>query len=348
MDKVRYLIVGQGIAGSLLALELEKAGQQVLVLNHETPNTSSNKAGGVYNPITGRKMVKTWMADLLFPYLSSYYPPLETQLGARFYYPKPIYRPFISHEEQNDWAGRASDPEFAPFIKNLHTRSRNIAGMIDPFGGLELNHSGYVDLPAMLLAIRKYLQNKGMYRNEVFKYSEVISEENRILYREIEADYLLFCEGPMVDQNPFWNHLPFKHVKGETLEIDAELPEDFILNRGVFILPKNGHYTVGATYNHRELDYVPSEAGINELKERLAKVYQGSYSEVQQLAGVRPATFDRRPFIGFHPDHPQIGIFNGFGTKGVSLIPYFANQMVNYLLGVGNLIPEVQTRRLTK
>ena len=82
MEKVDYLIVGQGIAGSLLAYELEQAGRRVLVLNEEKENTSSNKAAGIYNPITGRKLVKTWLADELFPGLEGYYLGLEQTLGA--------------------------------------------------------------------------------------------------------------------------------------------------------------------------------------------------------------------------------------------------------------------------
>jgi glycine/D-amino acid oxidase-like deaminating enzyme len=63
-----------------------------------------------------------------------------------------------------------------------------------------------------------------------------------------------------------------------------------------------------------------------------------------QKTGIRPATQDRRPFIGFRPDL-QAGIFNGFGSKGVSLSPYFAKQWTNEILGKSSVHPEASIRR---
>jgi hypothetical protein len=41
---------------------------------------------------------------------------------------------------------------------------------------------------------------------------------------------------------------------------------------------------------------------------------------------------ERRPFVGLHPNCAAVGIFNGMGTKGCSLAPYFANQFTQYFL----------------
>ena len=56
------------------------------------------------------------------------------------------------------------------------------------------------------------------------------------------------------------------------------------------------------------------------------------FTITQHLCGIRPATLERRPFAGFHPQHPAIGILNGMGTKGCSLAPFFANQLVDNML----------------
>ena len=113
------------------------------------------------------------------------------------------------------------------------------------------------------------------------------------------------------------------------------------------MLPKNGVFRVGSTYDHQDLSHVPTEKGINSLKERLKVLYNGAYEVVRSSAGVRPATYDRKPFIGFHQSHPTIGIFNGFGTKGVSLVPYFASQLVSCLLHNGPLDDEVNILRVS-
>lgn len=348
MEKVDYLIVGQGIAGSLLAFELLKAGKTIHILNEEKEHTSSMKAGGLYNPVTGKTMVKTWLADELFLDLENYYRSIEEVTGENFLFSKPIYRPFFNYAEQNDWSAKADLPEFSPFIRSLLTSSLGIPDVEDPFGGLLLNLSGHLELPIMLPALRKYFISKGSYTAEVFQYDQLILSENGVKYKGLEAEQVFFCEGPDAAHNPFWNWLPFRPVKGETLKIKVALDDDKIINRGVFILPKNGAHTVGATYDHKRLDYEPSVEGISQLKDRLEKVYKGKYEVISTSAGVRPATFDRRPFIGIHPDHAQVGVFNGFGTKGVSLVPFFAAQLVSYLKGDGEIMPEADIKRVSR
>jgi glycine/D-amino acid oxidase-like deaminating enzyme len=345
---VAYLIVGQGIAGSLLAYELHKSGKRVFILNEEKENTSSNKAAGIYNPITGRKMVKTWMADELFELLEPYYISLEKELSARFLYPKPIYRPFYNYEEQNDWSAKVNETGYASFIQDFHTKSQGVEGVIDPVGGLMLKNSGFVHIPEMIKSIRNYFMDLGLYHSEVFSFDKLKMTGTSLTYGELTAEKVIFCEGPDVVKNPFWSELPFRLVKGEILKIDADLSEDTILNRGVFVLPKDGHFHVGSTYDHKTLDFEPSDEGIRQLQDRLTKLFDSSYTLVGSTAGVRPATYDRRPFLGFHPDNEQIGIFNGFGTKGVSLVPYFARHFVNYLNGASALSEDVDVKRCNK
>ncbi|MFY0608154.1 MAG: FAD-binding oxidoreductase [Cyclobacteriaceae bacterium] len=343
---VDYLIVGQGIAGSLLALELEREGSSVMVLNEEKPNTSSNKAAGIYNPITGRKMVKTWLADELFTGLEAYYKGLENQLSSKFLYPKPIYRPFFDFEEQNDWSVKATEAGYAGYVKWVSAKSMGNPEIQDPVGGLMLKKSGFVNLPVMLAKIRKHLVDRGSYQPGLFSFEDLTVGSSKVTYRDIEAEKIIFCEGPDATSNPYWQDLPFKLVKGEILEIACDLSEEMILNRSVFVLPKNETFHVGSTYDHQNLDYKPTEKGIKNLQDRLHKVFKGNYTIVNSSAGVRPATYDRRPFIGTHPDFYNVAIFNGFGTKGVSLVPYFAHHFVNYLAGRDPLMPEVDIKRV--
>ena len=66
------------------------------------------------------------------------------------------------------------------------------------------------------------------------------------------------------------------------------------------------------------------------------------------MAGIRPATLERRPFVGFHPLHKNIGILNGMGTKGCSLAPYFAFQMKENLINNKPIMPEADVQRFKK
>jgi glycine/D-amino acid oxidase-like deaminating enzyme len=53
---------------------------------------------------------------------------------------------------------------------------------------------------------------------------------------------------------------------------------------------------------------------------------------VAHKAAVRPATLERRPFVGFHPLQNNVAILNGMGTKGSSLAPFFAHQLAQHLV----------------
>ena len=342
------MIIGQGIAGSILAWELKKQGQSFLIIDEGISERASNKAAGLYNPITGRKMVKTWLADELFDGLERYYKEVEYELGKQVIYPKEIYRPFFSPEEQNDWQGKWSDTTYKNFIDSIYSKSQQIKGIKDPYGGLLISNSGFVDMPTLIGLFQDYYHQAGMLEYDTLETNQLRFEKGIVRYRDCEAEKIIFCDGAKAVDNPFWSYLPFRPVKGEVLQIRTNLKCEMIVNRSVFMVPKNGTFLVGSTYDHKTLDYIPSEHGKRSIQLRLEKIFDLDYDIIKMWAGVRPATFDRRPFIGLHPNHEMVGIFNGFGTKGVTLVPFFASQYVNFLLGKETLDSEVNVNRVSE
>ena len=75
---VDYLIVGQGIAGTFLSYYLIRAGKKVIVIDEYNPATASRVASGIINPVTGRRVVTTWMIDELLPFAQNAY----SEIGA--------------------------------------------------------------------------------------------------------------------------------------------------------------------------------------------------------------------------------------------------------------------------
>jgi len=53
---VDFLIVGQGLAGSLMAWELMQRGKTVLIVDNGLEN-ASRVAAGLINPVTGMRFV---------------------------------------------------------------------------------------------------------------------------------------------------------------------------------------------------------------------------------------------------------------------------------------------------
>ena len=85
--KVDYIIVGQGLAGTLLAHELYRQKKTFLVYDDPKQPKASEVAAGLINPVVFRRMTKSWMLDDAFPILESTYRQLEDLLQEKLYYP---------------------------------------------------------------------------------------------------------------------------------------------------------------------------------------------------------------------------------------------------------------------
>ena len=343
-----YLIVGQGIAGTCLAWHLIEAGKKVLLVSDSTRPSASLVAAGIINPLTGRKLVKTWLADTLFPYAEKFYTRLGHTLNTKLLYPFPIYRPYRSEEEKKNYLTYASEPEVAKYIKQDVDNQALINGLNHPYGGLEVKGSGWVDLTALIQKSRSVFISNNQFVESAFDANELIIKDTFIEWRQYRAGKVLFCQGVDARENSLFDWLPFNPVKGQILDVTFEqYSAEQIVNQGVFILPRQeqGLYRVGATYSWHDLDWEISEDGRNYLEAKLRPLIRGGYTIQGQRAGLRPSSKDRRPLIGLHPRHKSVGVFNGLGTKGVSLAPYFANELVEYLEKGKELNPLVNIDR---
>ncbi|MCH7400644.1 NAD(P)/FAD-dependent oxidoreductase [Belliella kenyensis] len=347
--EVDFLLIGQGIAGTVLSYRLIKSGFKVMVLDLPEQNLSSRIAAGLYNPVTGRKMVKTWNADLLFPEIETLYSELEEVLGEKFLYSCGIYRPFLSIEEQNEWMGHSGEDKFKVFIGEIATTSK-YKELEDQFGGVLLTHAGYLDVNTMLDAYTSYLMNINSIRLESFEEAFVQIQDDVIQYKDISANAIVYCNGLGSMKSKYFSYLPFAPVKGEILDIDQLFHPKEVINRGVFrITLPSGLLRVGSTYSWHDLEEGPTERAKNEILERLDNLMSIRQREVvNHKVGIRPATKDRRPFLGKHPKHDSVYIFNGFGAKGVSLIPYYSKMMVDLLIKKNEPHSDVNISRFFK
>lgn len=340
-----YLIIGLGLAGSCLALELCNLNKRILVFDDPNGKSSSKVAGGLINPVTGRKMTLTWKAEQLFPYLDTFYSKASKQLKAKFYFKMPIYRPFISTAEQNEWHGKSIEPEYINFVEKVHSKSEKEQNVNDPFGGIVLKNSGFLKTTVFLDAVKDYLKNINAVLDEKFDLENVNFNNENIVYKKIKAKKVIFCEGVQAAGNPYFKEIKFRPVKGEVLSLKLDEPLNKIYNRGVFILPRDGVHVVGSNYNHKTLDWEPSLEAKEEILHKLDDLLCKPYKIVGHKAGVRPAIADRRPVLGASKWNSNIVIFNGLGTKGVSLAPYFAQQLAEWLVNNKPIKPEVAINR---
>lgn len=338
-----YIIVGQGLAGTTLAWSLYKEKIPFVIIDNHHQHCASKVAAGLYNPVVFKRMVKSWMVDDLLPVADDFYVYCEEILETKFWHKLPIKKIFVNEEEKNLWRKKSAENLYLGAIEE------DVAiNEIDSKEGLgEVNNAGWLDLPLFLEKSKKFFLGKKLLLQQQFNYDDIVLSENHISYKDIITNAIVFCEGFQMLYNPYFSKLPLIPTKGEvlTLEVKNFSPE-CTLNKGVFLLPlKNNTFKCGATYEWHTTKADITTNGKIEIEDKLQKFLKSAYSITQHEAGIRPTVVDRRPLLGSHPQYNNIFVFNGLGTKGVMLAPFFAEHMKNYLLNKAKLLEDVDIKR---
>jgi glycine/D-amino acid oxidase-like deaminating enzyme len=291
-------------------------------------------------------MVKTWKADSLFPRLIEFYKHAETLTGGKFFFSMPVYRPFVSIAEQNEWMGKSADEAYRDYIEQINTNPV-FDTVKDTYGGIVLKQCGYVNTAAYIDAVRKLICTRGLLLEKEFDENLLTINDDAVNYNGHESKRIIFCQGVKSLQNPWFGRVPVKPLKGETLTIKSSWKKDVILNRGVYIVPGKhpSEWKVGATYNVKDKMPGITPEARKELEEKLDELAAFPYEVIGQNWGQRPTTADRRPVLGGHPHYKPLIIFNGLGTKGISLAPYFSDQLIQWLENEGEIDKDVNVTR---
>jgi glycine/D-amino acid oxidase-like deaminating enzyme len=217
----------------------------------------------------------------------------------------------------------------------------------DDFGYGVISPAYLVNLPSILPAYRRQLEQDHHLIEEKFDLSRLILSKDGIRYREINASKIIFCDGIASSGNPYFTNLPFAPNKGEALLIEAkDLPDQWIFKRAINIVPWSKNiFWVGSSYEWNFEHELQTENFRKKTTILLQKWLKIPFTVLDHLVSVRPATIERRPFIGFHPLQENLGIFNGMGTKGCSLAPYFAQQFVDHILKGSSILPGADVNR---
>ena len=206
--KLSILIVGQGLAGSILADRLIARGTHVHLVDKAEPSNASKIAAGIVNPITGRRFVLSWMIEDLIASLISYYQSCEQKFNATFLEEKIISRTLNTVQEINNWEERASLPAYGKFmVEDIEVIDRDTHFNTLP----ELGHiEGFqVNVPELVQHFRSYFVQHEMLDEATFDAEALTFEGDQVLYIEKWFDKVVFCEGWAGQHNPFFNYLPF-------------------------------------------------------------------------------------------------------------------------------------------
>ena len=346
--QTEFLIIGQGISGTWLSYYLEKTNKSFIVIDNEQPNSASRIAAGIINPVTGRRIVKTWMIDELLSFLVPAYEELGKEVGIKAidkkslidFHPTPQMK--IAFDER---VKEKADFLFQPKDQWQYQETFNY-----DLGFGEVDPCYVVNLKEILPAWRKKLLSNNQLLEENFEIEELKHSNTGITYKNMKAEKIIFCDGINSSQNSFFINLPFALNKGEVLLIEsADIPSTNIFKKGMMLTSIGSElYWIGSNYLWEFQDDQPTEQFRKQTELLLKTWLKIPFKIVDHKASVRPANIERRPFVGFHPTHKNIGILNGMGTKGCSLAPYFAKQLTDHLIYKKEILPEADIKRFSK
>ncbi|HMP32380.1 MAG TPA: FAD-dependent oxidoreductase, partial [Saprospiraceae bacterium] len=250
MIETEILIVGQGLAGSSLAIALEHRGKNdFIVLDNDHETSSSMAAAGTINPVTGRQYVKSWIYEDLRPIFLHTYQTVNSLHHQDFFRNLPIIRTLRSIKEENMWLSRMEDEQYRRYL-DFQKRNEELAPWIQPpqsFG--EVKDAYQLNLRQLLPFLRNIWESENKFIVDKFDYEALIIQPQKLIYKDIKAKMIVFCEGHQVLHNPYFNQLPFDPVKGEALIIHLQEGFTKSVRDKIFITPiGNDLYWCGANY----------------------------------------------------------------------------------------------------
>jgi glycine/D-amino acid oxidase-like deaminating enzyme len=343
-----YIIVGQGLCGTWLSYYLAQASQSFVVIDESKPFTASKSASGIINPVTGRRIVKTWMIDELMPFAWDAYQSLGATLGINCITQKPIIDCFATPQMRMAFTERyEKDKQFLSLPGNENDW---LFCMNYDFGYGIIQPAYLIDILPILHNQRKKLSKNNQLREEHFDAAQLIIKDSGIEYKGINAGKIIFCDGVAGFNNPFFPNLPYGLNKGEIVLVEIPgFPATHIIKKGYSLVPwKENTFWLGSTYLWEFEDDKPTKGFYGFAENWLKQTIKMPFKIVDHWASVRPATLERKPFMGLHPANNNLGILNGMGTKGCSLAPFFARQLVNHLLNNDPIMADANVQRFKK
>jgi glycine/D-amino acid oxidase-like deaminating enzyme len=333
----RFLIKGQGVSGTVLCHELLQQGADVYITDALYPDAASRAAAGIVNPITGKLFVKSWRIDDLLPAAKALYRNLEITLGQTIWHDQPVCRLLNTNADRNQWATRAGMPDYAPYICASADHDWG-AALFDTDTPAMVCGGGRADLKGLCAAFRQRMQDQGRWI------------DNYALQHGGAFDAVIHCEGYRAAQNPLFQRVPWQLNKGEALLLrfpDLRAPwPTCMLKKNILLTHLNdGLFWAGAPYIHTFQDALPSAEGRAFVEQGVREMIRLPFVVEDHLAGIRPAVAGRRPFIGRHPEQTDQVLFNGFGAKATSLVPFWAAHLSRHLLEGTPIDPEVALER---
>lgn len=335
------LIVGQGLAGTLLAWELEHAGISFQIADAGHGWAASRIAGAVINPITGPQIVKSWRIDALLPLARATYRALGRELGVALWRDMRVRRLYLSEQERRIVTDQQTSGDLSNYVEATDA------------DGFWIEGAGCVDLPALITAARAHWHRRGKLVEECVSIETAAGQHGLVIacggaeLRPTAGEPARLASGQLGGRAGAFGFVRWQYSKGECLVGRTErLDPDVVVNRRHWLLPlENGRALVGATHAPGRSDSQPTAAARAELEASAAAMTPEPFATEEHWAGVRVYVADKKPVAGRHPANSRLGVMNGLGSKGALVAPWLARQWARHLAEGASFEREIDVAR---
>jgi len=324
-------IVGNGLAAHVLAQTLIQRGLEVEVFAADFPGAASKAAWGLLNPVHLKTKTLTYGA-LGFDRASAFYTDCQERLHAHFVEPVVLRHYFRDELEKNGW--------IQAWQEGLHQHIR----CADTY--VEVLRAASISIPHFLSASQLDLERRGYWRNSLGLEAE--------LKNIPPSNWVVWAQGVWACSSSLFGWVPLRPSAGVQAEWNHP-SSDFqpvVVHRGFFLGqdPANPSvHRLGSTYSWSQDPDDHAQAEQELIRSLPTYPEAQSPNSLRFSLGYRPASGDRKPIVGHHPEFRNHLFFNGLGSKGLLLAPQLADLLADICVHSDcEIPPEINIARFYK
>ena len=339
------LVVGGGVIGLAIALELRLRGATVTVLTRNFNEAASHAAAGMLAP-QAEKLPPGAMLELCLRSRSLYSDwtqKLETLTGLPTGYwacgiLAPVYEEEAGFNKSGSTAANLTSAQWLDRVA-IHQHQPGLSQEV--MGGWWYPDDAQVDNRLLTEALRAAVCDAGVVWREPLTVQEILQRGDRVLGVQTAdgtfqaAHYVLATGAWSQDLLP----IPVQPRKGQMLSVQVPAGatpalQSVLFGSEIYIVPRqDGRIVIGAT--SEAVGFTPENTpeGVEALLERATRLYPALRSLPLQEVwwGFRPATPDELPLLGASP-YSNLTLATGHYRNGILLAPVTAQLLADRIL----------------
>ena len=332
-DRADVLVIGDGIIGLSIALEVARSGGSCHVIGKSVDGQASSASAGLLAPSLGQADPR-FRAFMLAS--RDLYPDWVRWLAERTGIEVPLSRLGIleTHSSSLTPLTPAQGPE-SRRLSAAEVRELEPALRATEPGVLHVN-DGYVDNVTLLRALREalrcewsvdFVNGRGASVEPSPEGCSVRTEDGRTLY----GGTVVLAAGawsPLVAGLP--HAVIVEAVRGQMLLLEGAPLSRAVSAPDAYLVPRGTQTLVGSTLERVGFDARTTPAAHEHLRQAAISAVP-DFEEATVLgswAGLRPMTPDGLPILGRDPDMPNLVYSCGHGKNGILLAPLTAECVV--------------------